>query len=191
MTRRLHLAPLAALVAASGLLLAGCVGGDTAAPAVTTAAPVQTTAPAPVASATTTPTAAATAVTCENLIPTSIQDEFASHNWTYKQDVFRVGERTISDGISCVWGDYSVASDHVQIFAWAPISGSDADAAQTELLAAGWLRVDDPNGTYLTEDPQTAVSTDEDGYGLTYEFGDGWVTMADTKQSLVLIDPPA
>jgi hypothetical protein len=105
--------------------------------------------------------------------------------------VFRIGERTIDDGISCIWGDYSVASDNVQIFGWAPISEADADSARTELLAAGWRAVDDPSGDYITEDPNTAVSTDDQGYGLTYEFGDGWVIMADTKQSLVLIEPPA
>lgn len=191
MTSLPRLAPFAALVGAATLILAGCSGGGTPAPAVTTASPVQTAAPTPIASATTTPTAAATAVTCENLIPTSIQEEFASHNWTYKQDVFRIGERTIDAGISCVWGDYSVASDHVQIFAWAPISEADAETAKTQLLGAGWRTVADSSGDYITEDPQTAVSTDDEGYGLTYEFGDGWVTMADTKQSLVLIDPPA
>ena len=189
MTALPRVAPFAALIAVSALLLAGCAG-DSSAPAVTTAAPVQTTAPTPVASATTTPTASAASVSCETLISQEIQDEFASHNWTYRQDVFHIGETTIDDGIECIWGDYSVATDHVQIFGWAPISASDADAARAELLAAGWLRVDDPNGDYVTENPDTAVAMDEAGYGLTYEFGDGWVTMSDTKQSLVLIERP-
>ncbi len=29
-----------------------------------------------------------------------------------------------------------------------------------------------------------------DGYGLTYLFGDGWVKLADTRQSLILVDTP-
>lgn len=190
MTSLPRVAPLAVLVLAAAALLAGCAGPDSAAPAVTTAAPVQTTAPTPVASATTSPTASAASVTCETLISQSIQDEFASHNWTYRQDVFHIGETTIAEGIECIWGDYSVATDHVQIFGWAPISSTDADAARAELLAAGWLRVDDPSGDFVTENPDTAVAMDDEGYGLTYEFGEGWVTMSDTKQSLVLIERP-
>jgi hypothetical protein len=189
MTALRRVAPLVALLAASALLLAGCTG-DSPAPTVTTAAPVQTTAPTPVASATTTPTASAASVTCETLISASIQEEFASHNWTYRQDVFHIGETTIDEGIECIWGDYSVATDHVQIFGWAPISSSDADAARAQLLAAGWVRIDDPSGDFVTENPDTAVTMDDEGYGLTYEFGDGWVTMSDTKQSLVLIERP-
>ncbi|MDF2554520.1 MAG: ABC-type nitrate/sulfonate/bicarbonate transport system, periplasmic component [Microbacterium sp.] len=191
MTALPRVAPLVALVAVSAALLVGCSGPETAAPEVTTAAPVQTTAPSPVASATTSPTASAASVTCETLIPQSIQDEFASHNWTYKQDVFRIGETTFDEGIECIWGDYSIASDQVQIFGWSPISPADADAARAALLEAGWLSVDDPSGDFITENPDTAVAMDEEGYGLTYEFGDGWVTMSDTKQSLVLIERPA
>jgi hypothetical protein len=31
------------------------------------------------------------------------------------------------------------------------------------------------------------MGTDEDGYGMTYLFGDGWVTLSDTKQGLLLV----
>ena len=40
----------------------------------------------------------------------------------------------------------------------------------------------------LTTD--TAVATDDEGYGLTYLFGDGWVKYADTKQSIALVEWP-
>ena len=36
----------------------------------------------------------------------------------------------------------------------------------------------------------TAVATDDEGYGLTYLFGDGWVKYADTKQSIALVEWP-
>ncbi len=179
----------AALVAASALLLAGCAGGDSE-PAVSTPAPVASGDAEATPTATTTPTPEAAAPTCETLIPQSVIDEFTANNWTYEQDVFRIAEMTLDDGIECVWGDYTVASDHVQIFGWAPISSSDADTARADLLAAGWQVVDDPSGDFITENPDTAVARDEDGFGLTYEFGEGWVTLADTKQGLLLIEHP-
>ena len=53
-------------------------------------------------------------------------------------------------------------------------------------------REDAAEGVYVTESPETAIATDEEGYGMTYLFGDGWVKLADTKQGLLLIEwPPA
>ena len=48
-----------------------------------------------------------------------------------------------------------------------------------------------PDGLIVTESSETTVATDEDGYGLTYLFGDGWVKYADTKQGLLLVRWPA
>ena len=42
----------------------------------------------------------------------------------------------------------------------------------------------------VTESADTAVATDDEGYGLTYLFGDGWVKYADTKQSIALVEWP-
>jgi hypothetical protein len=186
----LRVARTAALVAASAVLLAGCAGGDPE-PAASTPASVETSEPETAPTVTTSPTPQAAAPACDTLIPQSVVDEFTANNWTYKQDVFQVGDLVLDDGIECVWGDYTVASDHVQIFGWAPISASDAEAARADLITAGWQVVDDPAGDFITENPETAVARDEDGYGLTYQFGDGWVTLSDTKQGLVLIELPA
>ncbi|TDN92581.1 hypothetical protein [Microbacterium sp. BK668] len=96
----------------------------------------------------------------------------------------------IPDGVQCIWGDFSTASDQVQIFGWAPISEDLAESAESELVGQGWRREDSPEGVYVTENPDTAVSVDEEGYGLTYLFGDGWVKYADTKQGILLVEWP-
>ena len=38
--------------------------------------------------------------------------------------------------------------------------------------------------------PGTAIATDDEGYGMTYLFTPGQVTVADTKQGLLLIEWP-
>ncbi|GAA1528833.1 hypothetical protein HD600_002442 [Microbacterium ginsengiterrae] len=163
--------------------------------------PTPSASPSPVASepaATPTPTPVETepaddpvvAPTCETMIPASTIEIFEGHGWTYEEREFQIGPDVVEDGLACVWGDYTVASDHVQVFGWAPIGAAESASAQQKLLADGWLRVDEAGHTYITEDPAYSISVDEAGYGMTYEFGDGWVTQADTKQSLVLIIRP-
>lgn len=183
-----RLTRVAAVLAVSAVALVGCAGSPDPEITTTTAPPVVAE-PSATPTATATPTPDAAAPTCETLIPESLIEEFESHNWSYKQDVLRVGSIVLRDGIQCVWGDYSVASDNVQIFGWAPISESEAHDARAELLGSGWQRVDDDSAEYITENPETAVAT-HDGYGMTYQFGDGWLLFADTKQGLVLIERP-
>lgn len=131
--------------------------------------------------------------TCATIIPTSIIEDFTELGWTVRVDAFRIGATEVPDGVQCTWGDFSVASDQVQSFGWAPIDEKDAVAAQKELRNTGWVReAGDNDEVYYTQDPKTVAVGDDDGYGLTYLFGDGWVEFADTKQSLLLIDwPPA
>ena len=171
----------------SAVLVAGCASAPAPRPAPQTSTPASS----PSATSAPTPTqTVAAAPTCETLILPSLVEQFEAHGWTAKQDVFRVGNLTLDDGLSCVWGDASVASDHVQVFGWAPISDADATAARSQLIAAGWKSVPDTSGDFLTEDPAKALAKDSDGYGLTYQFGDGWALLADTKQSLLLIQRP-
>ncbi len=171
--------------------------------------PVQTRSPSPsptasetTASETTAPTASPDPVetehvdepaadpTCETIIAPSTIAIFEEHGWTYKEHEFRLGADVVEGGLQCVWGDYTVASDHVQVFGWAPLSAAESPSAQEKLIADGWIRADADGHTYITEDPQFAIAVDESGFGMTYEFGEGWVTLADTKQSLVLIKRP-
>ncbi len=65
---------------------------------------------------------------------------------------------------------------------------ADAERAREGLEDEGWRSEESAQGVYVTEDPQYAMSTDEDGYGMTYLFGDGWVKVADTKQGLLLVE---
>ncbi|UWF78369.1 MULTISPECIES: hypothetical protein [Microbacterium] len=146
--------------------------------------PAVTTAPEPVE--TTTPP---TEPTCETLISPATVEALTAQGWTAKEKEFRIGAMPpLEGGMLCLWSDYSTASDHGQMYGWAPIDAVTAAEAQQTLLAEGWLRDDDTSGVYITEDPQYAIAVDDEGYGMTYLFGDGWVTFADTKQGLLLIE---
>lgn len=182
---------IAALIAAAAVLTSACSSTpepeESASAAPTAPAPVESSA-APTPAATTGPL---TAPPCDELISASTVADFESFGWTSQEDVFRVGSLALDDGIVCRWADFTTASDQIQMFGWAPITASEAKAAQAELFASGWIEVDDPAPTIiLTENPDNAISIDDEGYGQTYEFGDGWVLFADTKLSLLLIEPP-
>ncbi len=188
MIRRRTAALLAA--AAAGLLLTACTPSepDAAPTATTTEAPAS---PSPTAVQTATPTPDAAAVpTCDTLIIPEVVDTFTAEGWTVEADTFRIGATEIPDGLWCVWGDYEVASDHVQIYGWAPVEEATARDAKTSLLESGWRTVSEGDREFVTENPDTALALDDDGYGMTYEFGDGWVTVSDTKQGLLLIERP-
>jgi hypothetical protein len=128
--------------------------------------------------------------TCETIIPASTVADFEEVGWTAQATTFRIGAIEITDGIQCTWGDYSVATDHVQVFGWAPLDDAEVDEAQAELVRSGWRREEGDDGVYITESAETAMAPDEDGYGFTYFFGEGFVTLADTKQSLLLVEWP-
>ncbi|MFE6733909.1 hypothetical protein [Microbacterium sp. NPDC057650] len=125
--------------------------------------------------------------TCETIISEGTVKGLEDQGWTAESADFTIGELVLDGGILCSWADYSTASDHGQQYGWAPIDAQTASKAQSTLISEGWQRVDGEDGV-ITEDPKYAFATDDDGYGLTYQFGDGWVKYADTKQGLVLID---
>ena len=170
------------------LALSGCSGAPSA---VGTPSPRSTeSATEPSAEPTTAPTPEATkaAPTCETLISPGTVEALTEAGWTAGVKEFYVGGVPLTDGLLCFWADYTVASDHGQLFGWSEISAPDAAQAQAALLADGWQREDGPEGVYITEDARHALGADDDGYGMTYLFGDGWVKFADTKQSLILIE---
>ncbi len=136
------------------------------------------------------PAATPTEASCETILSSSMLASFAEVGWTYRQQDFSLGSETLDEGFECIWGDYSVATDQVQVYGWAPLSAADSAAAQQRLLDEGWLQADADGNTYITENPETAMETDENGFGTTYQFGDGWVTIADRKDGLILISVP-
>ncbi|MFD5214628.1 hypothetical protein [Microbacterium sp. NPDC058345] len=125
---------------------------------------------------------------CDTVITEGTVEALTSQGWTAKQEEFRIGETVLDGGLVCLWSDYSTASDHGQMYGWAPLDVASADAAQRTLQSEGWLRSAEGDSVYLTEDPEHAIATDDEGFGMTYEFGDGWVKVSDTKQGLLLID---
>ena len=131
--------------------------------------------------------------TCETIISGSDRRRLRERRLDGRAEPFRVGEIEIPEGMQCVWGDFSTATDHVQIFGWAPISEEMPPTRRTHLVEVGWhARRIPPTASIVTESPETTVATDDEGYGLTYLFGDGWVKYADTKQGLLLVVwPPA
>lgn len=181
--------PLGAFVvlAATMLAVTACsTPADTAGQTPTPVATSPTPTPSPTATA-----APAADPQCDTIIPESIVEDFESVGWTVRSEPFRIGELEITEGVQCIWGDFTTATDHVQIFGWAPISEEDAADAKAELVGLKWRVEELDEGTIVTESAETTVATDADGYGLTYLFGEGWVKYADTKQGLLLVVWPA
>lgn len=184
--------PLALGALLATVALSACTASSRPADAATTAPePTASATPAPVVTTEpveeTTPEPSGTPA-CDTIITEGTVDALTSQGWTAKQEEFRIGEVPLEGGLLCLWSDFSTASDHGQMYAWAPVDSATANAAQNTLQAEGWLRSAEGESVYFTEDPAYAIATDEEGFGMTYEFGDGWVKLADTKQGLVLID---
>lgn len=182
------------LAVVTAVLIAGCASpgspddsGGASPGETSTGAPITTPDASPA------PPAETPEPTCETLVSGSLVDELTGLGWTAKEDAFTAGADPIEDGIQCTWANYDgPSSDNVLVFGWAPVESSEAGRMQSDLMTQGWLREDGPEGIYLTADPDYVVAADENGYGMTYLFGDGWVKLASTKQGLLLIEwPPA
>lgn len=185
MIPRITTAAAAALVLAA--VLTACSG-----PAPEQAPTPSAAAPAPQASVqpaqTPAPAPSADGPACDTIVSEGTVQALTDAGWTFEEKEFVIGGVELPEGLLCFWADYSVASDHGQLYGWSEIDAADAAEAQSTLLAEGWTREDGPEGIYITENPQYAMGTDEDGYGMTYLFGDGWVEFADTRQGLILIE---
>jgi len=180
---------LTTVVAVGALaVLSGCASAP-AAPVPTAKPTTQTAAPAPTPQ-TAAPEPVSATPTCETLVSEGTVQALTEQGWTVETRDFTFGPDVVAGGVQCLWSDFSQASDHGQLYGWAPISADAAVAAQKKLVDQGWVREERDRGVYLTVDPSSALNPDEDGYGMTYLFGDGWVTLADTKQGLILITLP-
>lgn len=178
-------------VGIAALLFSGCasntdpnptttVGGDAPSSSPTASQP------APSAS----PSASAAALTCDSIVVADLRDEFGAQGWTFKETPLAAGGVTLDEGLQCTWADYSVPSGNLMIFGWAPITSDQAASMQQALESEGWLREESGGEVFITEDPMQAPTVDDNGYGMTYEFGDGWVMVADTKQNLLNMQRP-
>lgn len=181
---------VASLVLAVAVLVTACAGSPAAAPTtVATSGSGVPSSPVATPESTTSPAAAAEP-TCETIISETTVKDFADLGWTVQEGPLIIAEVQLEGGLECKWGDSSIASGNVQVFGWAPITLDQAATARDDLLASGWRVVEEAGSVFITESADTAVETDEDGYGLTYLLGDGWVKLADTKQGLLLVEWP-
>ncbi|MBM7463204.1 nitrate ABC transporter substrate-binding protein [Microbacterium dextranolyticum] len=179
----------AATAACLAVLLTGCAGTAATTPTEVVGTGAVTTAPAaPVAEPS--PSGSPLDVTCDSIIGDDLRAEFAAQKWTSKKTPFAAGGVTLDDGLLCTWANYAVPSGNLMMFGWAPITSDQAAKMQSGLESKGWLRKDIAGVLYITEDPNQTPTVDADGFGMTYQFGDGWVTVADVKQNLLLIQRP-
>lgn len=157
---------------------------------LTSCAPTTTEPPAPTTDSSAAPTEAATVLSCESLIRPALVKAFAETGFVSERSDFTLIDKTIKNGIMCLWVDREGEESTAQFFGWAPLSEEQIAHAQKQLLDTGWTKEEGRGGVYFTEDPEFALVTDDDGYGTTYFFRDGWVRMADTKQNLLVFDWP-
>ncbi|MGN8553726.1 UNVERIFIED_CONTAM: hypothetical protein OHV15_14190 [Microbacterium sp. SLM126] len=171
-------------------LVTACAGPPPA-PQVTETTAGTPTASAPEPSRTPTVDAATEDPTCETLIGPEIVADFESVGWTAQAERLYIGDRMLEDGLQCVWADFEgPAGDNLQMFGWGTIPADEASESQEWLVSQGWIREDSEAGIYITTPKGTAIVVDDEGYGMTYLFGDGWVKFADTKQGILLIEWP-
>lgn len=169
-------------------LLAGCAPDQSATPPAS-APPI--TEPSG-GSASTAPSGSASFAppTCDTLIDSGLRASLLADGWVPIVDEFRIDGDAIDGGLLCRWGAPEASTAQVQLYGWAPIDVQAAATAQQTLVSNGWRREDGPRGVYVTENPDTVFSPDDEGYGMTYLFGDGWVIVSDQKQGLLLIEVP-
>jgi len=185
----------AVLAAAITIAASGCASTPPAPPSTPSGQPTATVAPSDPGQqpepGETPDTVDPADVTCESLIGPDLVTELTDQGWTAREDPLFIGDLELSDGISCTWGDFeSTTGEDLLLFAWSPITAEQATAAEAALSTEGWIVEEGADGTYVTEDPSQAINLDDEGYGMTYLFGDGWVILSDTKQGLVLIERP-
>jgi hypothetical protein len=165
-----------ALVGAA-LVLAGCTGTATAHDTPGATAGAASASPSP------------TALTCENMIPASTVKAFTDAGWSPEKGPLYVGDTLIDKGLQCTWGGEK--SENAEVFGRGPIDAATAKTAESDLISQGFRRINAPEGVYITAGKDMILNPDEDGYGMTYLFGDGWVKVSSTKQGILLIADPS
>ncbi|WP_322411992.1 hypothetical protein [Microbacterium invictum] len=189
MTSALRRLQIGGALAAALLVLTACAGGTPEAEPSRAPSPVASSPTAEPSATPTGETAPTADPTCESIIPESTVADYAGVGWTAQASPFTITGEEVAGGIECVWANFDgPASDQLHIYGWAPIDDATADEARERLQAEGWTIEDTPEGVYVTEPAETAVATDENGYGITYFFEAGTVKIADTKQSILLIE---
>lgn len=168
----------AAAAIAAAVALAGCAAATSGAHPTTDASPRAASRPP-------------AAPTCAGILPPTTVKTLTEQGWTVRRDPFFVGDTRLAGGIQCTWGDAAHPSDDVQMYGWAPSTRAQAASAEKELAATGWRKLTYNNDTCFTAAGDMIVNPDSDGFGMTYCFGDGHVTVADTRQGILLVQWPS
>jgi hypothetical protein len=125
--------------------------------------------------------------TCSTIIPATLVADFEEYGLTAIEEPFAFGDpatTTIEGGITCKWGNPDVPTDHgVQIYGWAPMDEAGHRKWAAFLTEQGWKPSKGDALEYFG-DPFAEG-------GMTYAFGDGFVIVADTRDSLPLVSFPA
>lgn len=153
--------------------------------------PPASSAPTAAASAPARPSPASTThPTCTGILTVGTVHALTQAGWSPRQDPFYIGNMRMSGGIQCTWGDPRHPTDDVQLYGWAPTTPARTRAAEQELDASGWRRLVDGGDTCYTAVGGMITTADSDGFGMTYCFAGDHVTVADTRQGLLLVRWP-
>lgn len=191
-----------AVVAGLAVWALGARSGQPAAsptPAATpTVSPTPSSSPTP--SASLTPLEPVVAVTCETISTAGFQAMMAANGWvSWETQDEQIGaapferfpDGTPDDAVVCRWGESpGLATDNVIDLAWSPLAPASAAAAQEALVAAGFERVDAPEGVYLAIKPAGGDRVDAEGYGETYLFTEDDVRWGYTKEYVGYVKAP-
>lgn len=189
---RLPLALTTLVITAS---VAGC-GGASADGGDETARASDAATVAPSPTPTPTPTSTPLALTCESIVTADTVSGLSSEGYTglkWGDGPWTIGDQPFADGLACIWSqDHSVGTDNFLWFGWSPADDASRSAAIASLTADGsFVAEETAEGTYVTIDQAQAVTVDENGYGTTYLFSDGWVIGAFTRAGLQAVQVPA
>lgn len=128
--------------------------------------------------------------TCTGILAPATVRALTAQGWSPRQDPFFIGNARLHGGIQCTWGDAAHPNDDVQVYGWAPVTRAQATKAENELAGTGWRRLTQGDDTCYTATGDMIVNPDSDGFGMTYCFAARQVTVADTKQGLLLVQWP-
>ncbi|PTT20050.1 hypothetical protein DBR36_06490 [Microbacterium sp. HMWF026] len=138
--------------------------------------------------------------TCDDVVSPDLLAEYRQQGWVSWNaaeegvefspfDTFPGGAP--AGQLSCRYGaGPDVATDNFFGLAWAPISGSAAQAAQEALAAAGYQRLDVDGSTQWAMAGSPGYSDDE-GWGETYQFSESDVRWVSIRNELQYFAPPA
>ncbi|GAA5199298.1 hypothetical protein [Microbacterium jejuense] len=195
-----------ATIALTALLACGltaCAGPSSPAPDAEATAATPQTSPAGASDSSPIPTPAASvpvaAPTCDAISTAEFDASMAENTWVSWQlphegvggspfDTFANGAPAGS--ISCRWGeDPALATDNVIDLAWAPIGEDAASAAQSQLEAEGYERIETAEGMYLAMRGEEGWADDE-GFAQAHLFTADDVRWAMFKDELRFVQAP-